>query len=132
MPTTDGYQLYVHDPIVWLLVIALAALAYYLSTGRRERLRRRRAALRAKARRTTSPRERRELMLQWRELGGGQDQTRSLRQRDARAQGQKARAAGQTRWANPYLQSLWGRGRRWHNGWASVDRNIRWIERQRG
>lgn len=132
MTAADGYLIYLHDPIVWMLLAALALLAYRFSSGRHQRLQRRRAALHAKARRAATPRERHEAMAQWRELGGRREQQHRRVQRDARAQGQKARAAGKTRWANPYRQSLWGRGRLWHTGWQAVDRNIRWIENRRG
>lgn len=131
MTPAEGLLVFLHDPIVWLLLLVLALLAYHFSGGRRRRLNRRRVALRAQVRHAATPRQRREALQQWRELGGVRERRRGQAQRDARAQGQQARAAGRTRWANPYRQSWWGSGRLWRSGWEAVDRNIRWIEKRR-
>ncbi|HEX9841854.1 MAG TPA: hypothetical protein VGC20_03850 [bacterium] len=120
------------DPILWLFLAVIALIVYRLSGARRRLLRRRRAALRVQASRADSLRERRELMLKWNELGGLRERERLARQRSAREQGQKARAAGRPLSANPYAHGLWGNGRLWKRGWKAVDRHIRWIERHRG
>ena len=135
MPQPEGILPYLADPAVWLLLLALAAtaglLAYRLSGARARRLRQRRAALRRRAGRAASPRERRELMQQWHELGGLHEHRRGERLSAAMEQGRKARGEGRALSANPYGHGLWGTGRSWKRGWQSVDRHIRWIHRQR-
>ncbi len=135
MPQPEGILPYLADPVVWLLLLALAGLAglltYRLSSVRARRLRSRRAALRVRAGRAPSLRERRELMQQWHELGALLEQLRSERLGAAQEQGRKARGEGRPLAANPYRHSLWGAGRSWKRGWQSVDRHIRWIHRQR-
>jgi len=127
----EGFTVLLQDPIVWLLGAVLALGLYRLSGARKRRLHRQRAALRQRARQAASPRERRLLMAQWRDLGGPQARVQGERLRDAREQGQRARAEGQPRSANPFRQSQWGQGRLWKEGWESVERRIRWIEERR-
>jgi hypothetical protein len=131
VPAAESLLPNLSDPVLWLVVGVLALLAWRLSGVRKRRLRKRRAALRVQARRTASPRQRRELMLAWHELGGLREHARSQRQRTAREQGQKARAAGRPLSANPYPHSLWGEGRLWKQGWMSVDQRVRWIRQHR-
>jgi hypothetical protein len=49
----------------------------------------------------------------------------------ARQEGQQARSEGRPLSANPYGTAVWGRGRAWKEGWDSVEKQIRWIERHR-
>lgn len=130
---TDSAALwqFLQDPIVLLAGVLVAGVAWRLSGARTRRLRRQRAALRVRARHAASPRERRELMLQWNELGGLRERERGQRHRAAREEGQKARAAGRPLRANPYLHAWWGPGRLWKRGWQSVERRIRWLESHR-
>ena len=119
------------DPI-FLVAVAIALLVIYRFSGiRTRRLRRQQAALHVQATRETNPIRRRELLQQWSELGGPRESRRTFDRRRVRDQGQKARVSGKARSANPYPHSLWGGGRLWKLGWKSVDRNIKWIERQR-
>lgn len=131
MPYAQDPLLLLKDPIFILAGVVLLLVIYRFSSLHRARQRKRRASLRVRARHAENPRERRELMLQWNEMGGLRDHKRARQSRSAREQGQKARAAGRPLSANPYRHSLWGDGRLWKLGWRSVDRNIRWIERRR-
>jgi len=131
VPADDSLWIYLREPVVWLLFALVGLLMYRLSGVRKRRLRKHRAALRLRAARAATPRERRELMLQWNELGGLKEHARRQRRVSAREEGQKARAAGRSRSANPYGHSLWGEGRLWKQGWKSVDHNIRWIRKRR-
>lgn len=123
------------EPIVWMIAAVLAAavgaVAYRLSGVHGRRLRRRRAHLRKQAAQAESPRQRRELMLAWNELGGLKEHHRRARTDNAREQGRKARADGRPLSANPFSHALWGPGRQWKLGWRAVDRHIRWIETRR-
>jgi hypothetical protein len=127
----EGYWLLLREPVLWLVVATLGLLAWRWSGVRKRRLRQRRASLRLRARQAETPRERRELMLQWSELGGLREHARVQGQRNARAEGQRARATGRPLSANPYRHALWGPGRLWKRGWKSVDRQIRWIRKHR-
>jgi len=131
MPPGEGYWHLLQEPLLWLALALLALGVWRLSGVRQRRLRRHRAQLRVRARRAATPRERRELMLQWSELGGLREHERATRKRSAREEGQKARVAERPLSANPYRHSLWGPGRLWKHGWQAVDRHIRWIEQHR-
>lgn len=131
MPPGVDPLIVLQDPIV-LVAAAVVLLALWRFSGlRKRRLRKHRATLRARAGRAESLRERHALMQQWNELGGLRERERAGRQRSAREDGQKARAAGRPISANPYRHGLWGEGRQWKRGWRSVDRHIRWIHRHR-
>ncbi len=125
------WMTYLQDPIALVALGVLLLIAYRLSGLHRRRQRRQRARLRVEARHAENPRERRDLMLAWNELGGLRELRRGAEARSAREEGQKARAAGRPRTANPYGLGLWGKARRWRLGWKAVDRNIRWIHRHR-
>lgn len=118
-------------PIVWLLLALALWVAWLLSGIPRRRRRRERARLLARAQRESSPLRRRALLLQAHELGSPRSDARELERQAVRQQGQQARSAGLPLSTNPYGRGLWGKARTWKEGWLSVERQIRWIEKHR-
>ena len=114
-----------------LLALLVLWLVYRFSGLRQRLLQRRARRILAQAARAESPRRRRELLLHLQETGAPPESRRAQVRRSAREEGRRARTAGRPRSANPYLISLWGKGREWKAGWRSVDRNVRWLHRQR-
>ena len=88
------------------------------------------AALERQLRRETDPRRRTELMSRWNDLGGYAESKRKFQTKLLRKAGQEAHMRGEPASANPYLFSVWGRGRQWKEGWKSVEQNVRWLRRQ--
>ncbi len=117
-----------------LLIVAALALPWplwwVLRRARRQR-RLRRARLAAAARRETDPQKRREMLLRWNDMGGGDAAKRAMRRNAIREQGQQARTRGEPLTANPYPITFWGRGRQWKAGWKSVEKQVRWLESHR-
>lgn len=121
------------EPILWLAVGGLAALALWRMSGfRKRRLQRRLTRLQIQVRRESNPRKRQELLQRWQELGGPRAARHTLSRQSARSKGQKARMEGRPGSSNPFGTRWWGEGRSWRKGWKSVERNIRWIENHRG
>ncbi len=121
------------DPIVLaVLGLALALAAWRLSGLRERRVRRELGRLSAQVRRETNPRRRQEMLQRFQELGGVRASRRVQSRNTTVDEGRKARMNGRSRISNPYGIGLLGRARLWRQGWQSVHRNIRWIERHRG
>ena len=124
------------DPL-FLLLLGVAVLLLYRLISRPGRNRRQRLEqLRLQAAREPHPARRRELVMEWNEMGGYSQEKKTREEKAARILGQKARISGEPVSANPFGTmplgiALGGQGKQWRQGWKSVDRNIRWLARKR-
>lgn len=119
------------EPFI-LIILALLVWLGYLATGHgARRKKRKRDDLQRQALREAEPAKRRELLMAWNEMGGLEQKRVEVRKRAIRAQGQKARISGQSASDNPFPSQWWGYGKQWRRGWKGVDRNIRWLYKQR-
>lgn len=120
------------EPIVLLVLgLVMGLLLWRFSGFRERRVRREMARLSIQVKSETNPRKRQEMLQRFQEIGGVKASRRVQSRNSAVDEGRKARMNGRLRISNPYGIGVLGRARMWRLGWQSVDKHIRWIERQR-